>query len=68
MLTKEETLMTVARNLEVIHDVDDNVKVTKELTCGLGDNVKITKAGVQCSLNLSANRTNGSVPTQQWTI
>ncbi len=38
MLTKEESLMVMARNLEVtlqidgvVHDVDDNVKATKVL-------------------------------------
>ena len=49
MLTKEESLMMLARNLEVthhvdgvIHDVDGNVKVTKVLTEDIDDNVKAT--------------------------
>ena len=40
MLTKEENLMTAARNLEVSHHVDVNVKATKELTHQVDDNVK----------------------------
>jgi hypothetical protein len=44
-LTKEECLMTVARNLEVTHRVDDNVKETKALTKDVGENVKATKHG-----------------------
>ena len=50
MLTKEESLMLMARNLEVthqingvVHDVDDNVKVTKLLAEDIDDNVKATK-------------------------
>jgi archaellum component FlaC len=50
MLTKEETLMAVVRNLEVthhvggvVHDVDSNVKATKALTEDIDDNVKATK-------------------------
>jgi len=59
VLTKEENLMTAARNLEVthrvdvnvmatqevIHDVDDNIKETKELTRDVHDNVKVTRQG-----------------------
>ncbi len=47
MLTKEESLMVMARNLEVthqiddvVHDVDDNVKAIKVLTEDIDDNVK----------------------------
>src|SRR5258707_9419654 len=50
MLTKEESLMVMARNLEVtqqidgvVRDVEDNVKVTKVLTEDINDNVKTTK-------------------------
>jgi hypothetical protein len=50
MLTKEESLMLMARNLEVthqingvVHDVDDNVKVTKLLAEDIDDNVQATK-------------------------
>src|SRR5882762_10027949 len=50
MLTKEESLMVVVRNLEVthhvdgvVHDVDGNVKATKVLTEDIDDNVKATK-------------------------
>jgi uncharacterized protein YoxC len=50
MLTKEESLMVMARNLEVthqidgiVHDVDDNVKAAKVLTEDIDDNVKTTK-------------------------
>ena len=32
MLTKEETVMTTARNLAVAHIVDDHVKVVEEVT------------------------------------
>jgi hypothetical protein len=37
-LTKEESLMAVARNLEVMHHVDDNVKELKVLA---EDNVQV---------------------------
>ena len=50
MLTKEENLMMMMRNLEVTHhidgavcDVDSNVKATKVLTEDINDNVKATK-------------------------
>ena len=39
MLTNEENLMTVARNLEVTHRVDVNVKATQELTHRVDDKV-----------------------------
>ncbi len=48
ILTKEESLMVMARNLEVtqqidgvVHVVDDNVKATKMLTEDIDDNVKV---------------------------
>ena len=47
MLTKEESLMMLVRNLEVthhvdgvVHDVDDNVKATKVLVEDIDNNVK----------------------------
>jgi hypothetical protein len=50
MLTKEENLMVMMRNLEITHhidgaicDVDGNVKATKVLTEDINDNVKATK-------------------------
>ena len=50
MLTKEESLMVLVRNLEithrvdgVVHDVDGNVKATKVLTEDIDCNVKSTK-------------------------
>jgi len=60
MLTKEENLMTAARNLEVTHRVDDkvttieevvhnvdcNVKATQELTHHVDDKVTTIKEGV----------------------
>jgi hypothetical protein len=39
MLTKEENLMTAARNLEVTHRVDVNVMATQELTHRVDDKV-----------------------------
>ena len=68
ILTKEEHIMTAARNLEVthlvnvnviaaqeaIHDVDGNMKETKELTrdvrdnvITIDDNVKVTRHGAR---------------------
>jgi hypothetical protein len=44
MLTKEESLMAVVRNLEVTHRVDGNVEATKVLAEDINDNVKATKA------------------------
>lgn len=43
MLTKEECLMVVARNLEVAHYVDSNVTTTRELTQGIHNSVKAIK-------------------------
>ena len=43
MLTKEENLMTAARNLEITHRMDANVMVTQELTHRVDGNVKETK-------------------------
>ena len=43
ILTKEENIMTAARNLQVTHQVDINVKETKELTRDVRDDVKVTK-------------------------
>ena len=62
MLTKEECLMIVARNLKVAHHVDANVTTTRELTQdidnsvkvikwvarGIDNNVKAAKNGAQC--------------------
>jgi len=72
MLTKEESLMTAARNLEVTHrvdvnvvatqeaiqDVDGNVKETKELTRDVHDNVKVTKHGARYSFKIVIHLTN----------
>jgi hypothetical protein len=44
VLTKEESLMAVVRNLEVTHRVDVNVEATKVLTKDIDNNVKATKA------------------------
>ena len=49
MLTKEENLVAVARNLEITHRVDVNVT---ELTRVIHDNVEETKHGVQHSLDI----------------
>ena len=50
ILTKEESLMVLVRNLEIthridgaIHDVDGNVKATKALAEGIDCDVKSTK-------------------------
>ena len=43
MLTKEESLMVVVRNLEIAHHVDVNVNATKVLTEAIDGNVKETK-------------------------
>jgi hypothetical protein len=42
-LTKEESLMAVAKNLEVTHDVDGNVKDIKVLAEDIDENVKVVK-------------------------
>jgi methyl-accepting chemotaxis protein len=44
MLTRDESLMVVVRNLEVTHRVDGNVEATKVLTEDIDSNVKATKA------------------------
>ena len=43
-LTKEESLMAVARNLEVTHHVDDNVKELKVLA---EDNAQVIEEAVK---------------------
>ena len=43
VLTKEENLMTAARNLEVTHRVDVNVVATQEVIHDIGTDVKDTK-------------------------
>ena len=45
MLTKEESGMTVVRNLAITHVVDSNVKVVKEAMHGIDDNVRAIKDG-----------------------
>jgi len=69
ILTKDESLMVVVRNLEVTHrvdgnveatkvlaeDIDDNVKATKALTEDIGDNVNATKECTQCPLSVFVN-------------
>ena len=52
MLTKEENLVAVARNLEITHRVDVNVTATQELTRSIHDDVKVTRHGVQHSLDI----------------
>jgi hypothetical protein len=54
MLTKEETGMTVARNLAVTHvvdgnvrGIDDNVKIIENVTRGIDDNVKVVEDTVR---------------------
>ena len=49
VLTKEENLMTAARNLEVTHHIDVNVT---ELTRIFHETVGVTKHGVQRSLDV----------------
>jgi hypothetical protein len=46
-LTKEENLMAVAKNLEVMHRVDDGVKEAKALINDVDDNVKAIKGIAQ---------------------
>ena len=46
-LTKEESLMTVAKNLQVTHQVDGNVKDIKMLTEDIDENVKAVKERTQ---------------------
>ena len=43
MLTKEENLMVVVRNLKITQDIDGNVKATKVLVEDIGDNVNAAK-------------------------
>jgi hypothetical protein len=49
MLTEQEILMVVARNLEVAHRVDGNVEATKVLTQDILDTIK---DGAQCFLSV----------------
>ena len=47
MLTNEESLMVVVRNLKITHHVDDNVKATKVLTEDIDNNTKATKVLIE---------------------
>ena len=42
-LTKEESLLTMAKNLEVTHRIDSGVKENKALTKDVNDNVRMIK-------------------------
>jgi len=48
MFTKEENLMTAARNLEVTHRVDINVMATQELTHRVDDKVTTIEEVIHC--------------------
>jgi hypothetical protein len=75
MLTREECGMVAARHLEVTHDVatnvqalDRSVKVVEQVTCGVGDDVKIIKDGAQKSLIFMHMSTQTySCANQRWT-
>jgi len=82
ILTKEENLMTVTRNLEVTHHIDDNVAVVKELTHDvqanvkvvedvtrrIDDNVESTKDGAKSPLSVHTRTDifSGCLSNQQW--
>jgi hypothetical protein len=51
-LTKEESLVIVARTLEVTYRVDGNVEATKSLMEHIDDHVKATKDGTQRFLSI----------------
>jgi len=82
MLTKEENLMTAARNLEVthqvnvnvmatqevIHDVGGNVKETKELTREVHDTVKVTRHGARYSFEIFIHFTDPCLPFAETAI
>ena len=64
ILTKEENLMTAARNLEVTHRVDVNVMATQdkvtiieEVIHDVDDNVKVTRYGTRGSFEIFTNFT-----------
>jgi hypothetical protein len=54
-LTKEESLMAAAKNLEVTYHVDGNVKDIKVLTEDIDENVKAVKERTQSFLSLLAH-------------
>ena len=47
MLTREESGMAVARNLEITYGVDDNVKAARELIQDVDSNVKVVDDNVK---------------------
>jgi len=55
MLTKEENLMTAARNLEVTHRVDANVTATRELTHRVEEVVHDVDGNVKETKELAQN-------------
>ena len=57
-LTKEESLMTVARNLEVTCHVDGNVGAIKKVICDVNNNVKATKELVDVNVKATKGLTN----------
>jgi hypothetical protein len=63
ILTKEETLMTVTRNLEVTYHVDGNVTAVKGIVHNVDGNVKAIKEvvqGVSCSVDDNVKATKHS--------
>jgi hypothetical protein len=62
MLTREETGMTVARNLAVTHAVDGNVMVVEDITRGIDDNVKVVEQvthGIEDNVKIVEEVTRG---------
>ena len=56
-LTKEENLMTMAKNLEVTHRIDGGVKENKALTKDVNDNVRmINKVAQSVDHNVKATK------------
>lgn len=57
-LTKEESLMAVAKNLEVVHHVDDNVNEIKVLAEDIDDKIHAIER-----VDQNGQRTYVSLPT-----
>ena len=51
-LTKEETILIAARNLEISHHVDGNVEAIKVLAENIDDDVKATRPLLRISISI----------------
>ena len=67
MLSQEENLMTVARTLEATHDVNVNVKTTRELTRHVDTKVTVIEEVARATQQLTHHVDNNMMEIQELT-